>query len=195
MDLMISAAKSEVVKRHDDWRDDRVHSIASTIAYGALRYYMLRFTRNSLIAFDQDMALSPEGETGAYLMYAAARIRSIFRKGNTSPEAELAALDGSGGRLAKFLNGDENEDIWALWLRAGRRTMVLDQCIATSEPAHMARHAFQLAQDFSNFYHHHHILTESDAARKNFLLATAAVTLRELVTVLNWMGIACPEAM
>jgi len=198
MDLMIAAAKAEVVKRHPDWGSDRVLSIASTIAYGALRYYMLRFTRNSVIAFDQNMALSPEGETGPYLMYAAARIRSIFRKGNTTPEAELsklADLDDGRGRIAPFLSSDDNEDIWALWLRAGRRTMVLDQCIATSEPAHLARHAFQLAQDFSNFYHHHHILTEEDPARKTFLLATAAVTLRELVTVLGWLGIESPEAM
>ena len=196
MDLMITAAKSEVVKRHPDWEQERVHSIAATIAYGALRYYMLRFTRNSVIAFDQDMALSPEGETGPYLMYAAARIRSIFRKGNTTPEAELAALaELDPGRIAEFLGADENDDIWALWLRGGRRTMVLEQCIATSEPAHLAKHAFQLAQEFSNFYHHHHILTEPDPARKTFLLATAAVTLRELVTVLGWMGIESPEAM
>lgn len=201
MDLMIEAAKSEVVRRHTDWAADRVHSIASTIAYGALRYYMLRFTRNSVIAFDQNMALSPEGETGPYLMYAAARIRSIFRKGNTTPEAELAALaelaarqDGRGS-IAQCLHGEDNEDIWALWLRAGRRTMVLDQCISTSEPAHLAKHAFQLAQDFSNFYHHHHILTEHDPTRRTFLLATAAITLRELVTVLNWLGIESPEAM
>ena len=201
MDLMITAAKSEVVKRHPDWDGDRVHAIASKIAYGALRYYMLRFTRNSVIAFDQDMALSPEGETGPYLMYAAARIRSIFRKGSTTPEAvfaELAALaepaDGR-RRIAESLSGEDNEDIWALWLRAGRRTMVLDQCISTSEPAYLARHAFQLAQDFSNFYHHHHILTEEDPARKTFLLATAAITLRELVTILSWLGIESPEAM
>jgi arginyl-tRNA synthetase len=198
MDLMIAAAKSEVVKRHADWDDARITAVASTIAYGALRYYMLRFTRNSVIAFDQDMALSPEGETGPYLMYAAARIRSIFRKGGTTPEAvlaKLAELDGGSAKIAEFLDGEANEDIWALWLRAGRRTMVLEQCIATSEPAHLARHAFQLAQDFSNFYHHHHILTEEDPARKTFLLATAAVALRELVTVLGWLGIESPEAM
>ncbi len=201
MDLMITAARSEVVKRHPDWDGDRVQAVASKIAYGALRYYMLRFTRNSVIAFDQDMALSPEGETGPYLMYAAARIGSIFRKGNTTAEAvlaELAALaeqESGRERIADFVSGDDNEDIWALWLRAGRRSMVLDQCISTSEPAHLARHAFQLAQDFSNFYHHHHILTEEDEARKTFLLATAAVTLRELVTVLGWLGMESPEAM
>jgi arginyl-tRNA synthetase len=196
MDLMITAAKSEVEKRHADWDGDRINAVASKIAYGALRYYMLRFTRNSLIAFDQDMALSPEGETGPYLMYAAARIRSIFRKGNTTAEAVLAELAELGStKIGTYLGGDEAEDIWALWLRAGRRSMVLEQCIATSEPAHLAKHAFQLAQEFSNFYHHHHILTEEDPARKTFLLATAAVALRELVTVLGWLGIDSPEAM
>ena len=72
---------------------------------------------------------------------------------------------------------------------------MLQQAIASSEPMHLAKHAFQLAQDFSNFYHHHHILTEEDPAKKTFLLATAAVTLRELVTVLRWLGIESPEAM
>ena len=197
MDLMIEAAKSEVVSRHPDWDESNIATVASKIAYGALRYYMLRFTRNSVIAFDQDMALSPEGETGPYLMYAAARIRSIFRKGGAAPDAVLAefAASADSPALSGYLTGDGNEDIWALWLRAGRRSMVLEQAIATSEPAYIAKHAFQLAQEFSNFYHNHHILTEEDAARKAFLLATAAVTLHELVTVLSWLGIESPEAM
>ena len=96
---------------------------------------------------------------------------------------------------APYLDGENNEDIWALWLRAGRRTLVLEQCIASSEPAYLAKHAFQLAQEFNNFYHRHHILTEEDPARKTFLLATAAVALRELVVVLSWLGIESPEAM
>jgi arginyl-tRNA synthetase len=97
--------------------------------------------------------------------------------------------------LSAYLTGDDNEDIWALWLRAGRRSLVLDQCIAASEPAYLAKHAFQLAQEFNNFYHKHHILTEEDPARKLFLLATAAVALRELIDVLSWLGIESPEAM
>jgi arginyl-tRNA synthetase len=104
--------------------------------------------------------------------------------------AQFAGIDSG-----KFLEGETGEDIWSLWLRAGRRTAVLDQCIATSEPAHLARHAFQLAQEFNNFYHRHHILTEEDAARRTFLLATAAIALRELIEVLGWLGIESPEAM
>jgi arginyl-tRNA synthetase len=58
-----------------------------------------------------------------------------------------------------------------------------------------SRHAFQLAQEFNNFYHRHHILSEEDPSRKTFLLATAAVALRELILVLSWLGIESPEAM
>ena len=154
---------------------------------------MLKFTRNSVIAFDFKDALSFEGETGPYIQYAVVRARNIFRKAEIEPEAiftELVGID-----AGSYLAGDGSEDIWALWLRAGRRTMVLEQCISTSEPAYLAKHAFQLAQEFNNFYHKHHILTEEDPARKTFLLATAAVALRELIEVLNWLGIESPEAM
>ncbi len=154
---------------------------------------MLKFTRNSVIAFDFKDALSFEGETGPYIQYAVVRARNIFRKGATTPEAVLREFKGADA--GAFLMGDEAEDIWALWLRAGRRALVLDQCIATSEPAYLAKHAFQLAQDFNNFYHKHHILTEEDHERRMFLLATAAVALRELITVLGWLGIESPEAM
>lgn len=180
--------------------------IATQIAFGALRYFMLKYTRNSVIAFDFKDALSFEGETGPYIQYAVVRIRNIFRKGGTTAEEVLEYFAKTASQqvsvsasqppgLAKFLSGEENEDIWALWLRAGRFSLVLDQCIAASEPAYLAKHAFQLAQEFANFYHKHHILTEEDPARKTFLLATAAVTLRELVRSLALLGIESPEAM
>ncbi|HUB29278.1 MAG TPA: arginine--tRNA ligase [Terracidiphilus sp.] len=193
IDKLIAATRAEVEARQTS-RDENVRQkIAEQIAIGALRYFMLKYTRNSVIAFDFKDALSFEGETGPYCQYAVVRIRNIFRKGATTPETVLTqfgAID-----AAPYLAGDDNEDIWALWLRAGRRTAVLEQCIATSEPAHLAKHAFQLAQEFNNFYHKHHILTEEDPARRTFLLATAAVVLRELVAVLGWLGIESPEAM
>ena len=156
--------------------------IAEQIAIGALRYFMLKFTRNSVIAFDFKDALSFEGETGPYIQYAVVRARNIFRKGGTTPEAVLTKFaELAPNALTAYLDGPAAEDIWALWLRAARRTLVLEQCITSSEPAYLAKHAFQLAQEFNNFYHKHHILTEEDPARKTFLLATAAVALRELV--------------
>jgi arginyl-tRNA synthetase len=194
IDKLIAAARAEVDARQTGRDDAERQRIAEQIAIGALRYFMLKFTRNSVIAFDFKDALSFEGETGPYIQYAVVRAKNIFRKAGTTPETELAAF----AKLAEFdgyLHGEDAEDIWALWLRAARRTQVLEQCIATSEPAYLAKHAFQLAQEFNNFYHKHHILTEEDPARKTFLLATAAVALRELVLALSWLGIESPEAM
>lgn len=196
IDKLIAATREETDKRQTGRDEAERQQISEQIAIGALRYFMLKFTRNSVIAFDFKDALSFEGETGPYCQYAVVRIRNIFRKGDTKPEAVLADFAKLAPEtVAGFLSSEDAEDIWALWLRAGRRSMVLEQCIATSEPAYLAKHAFQLAQEFSNFYHHHHILTEEDPARKTFLLATAAVALRELVTVLSWLGIDSPEAM
>ena len=194
IDKLIAATRAEVDARQTSRDEAGRQRIAEQIAIGALRYFMLKYTRNSVIAFDFKDALSFEGETGPYIQYAVVRIRNIFRKGGTSAEAALAELAGL-AELGEYLSGTENEDIWALWLRAGRRTQVLEQCLATSEPAYLAKHAFQLAQEFNNFYHRHHILTEEDPARKTFLLATAAVVLRELMLTLSWLGIESPEAM
>jgi arginyl-tRNA synthetase len=196
IDKLIAATRAEVDSRQTSRDEAERQCIAGQIAIGALRYFMLKVTRNSVIAFDFKDALSFEGETGPYIQYAVVRARNIFRKGETTPErvlADLAQLPESA--VANCLTGEAAEDIWALWLRVGRRTQVLEQCIATSEPAYLAKHAFQLAQEFNNFYHKHHILTEEDPARKTFLLATAAVALRELIEVLGWLGIESPEAM
>jgi arginyl-tRNA synthetase len=78
---------------------------------------------------------------------------------------------------------------------AGKTSQILELCIAQAEPAYGAKHAFQLAQLFNNFYHRHHILTEEDEGRKQFLLATAAVVRRELNAVLAAMGISVPTVM
>jgi arginyl-tRNA synthetase len=194
IDKLIAATQAEVDIRQTERSEDERQQIAKQIAIGALRYFMLKFTRNTVIAFDFRDALNFEGETGPYIQYAVVRARNIFRKAETTPDAVLAEF-AKLKKIDNYLAGEESEDIWALWLRAARRTMVLEQCIATSEPAHLARHAFQLAQEFNNFYHRHHILSEEDPSRKTFLLATAAVALRELILVLSWLGIESPEAM
>jgi arginyl-tRNA synthetase len=193
IDRLIAAAKSEVDSRHPELSGAERGKIGASIAIGALRYFMLKYTRNSVIAFDFHDALSFEGETGPYVQYAVVRVRSIFRKGGITSAAALAAVDGA--VLAKYVESDEGRDLWELWQTASKTTLLLEQCIATAEPAYLAKHAFQLAQQFNNFYHRFHILTETDAARKQLLLATAAVAERELMRVLGWLGIDAPDVM
>ena len=193
IDKLIASTRSEVAQRHPELSETERNATAHAIAVGALRYFMLKYTRNSIIAFDFKDALSFEGETGPYIQYAVVRIRSIFRKAQTTPNQALAAvatLD-----PGPYLNGEDNDSIWQLWLRAAKTSLLLDQCIATAEPAYLAKHAFQLAQDFSNFYRKHHILTETDPNRRTFLLATAAVAQRELTRSLDWLGIDAPVVM
>jgi len=193
IDKLIAATQKEVDERHPEIGETERTGTAKEIAVGALRYFMLKFTRNSVIAFDFKDALSFEGETGPYIQYAVVRTRSIFRKGETTAEQALA--DMAGVDAGPYLSGEDADAIWQVWLRAAKTSLLLDQCIATAEPAYLARHAFQLAQDFSNFYRNHHILTEADPARKRFLLATAAVAQRELIRSLSWLGISAPEVM
>ena len=188
LDALIAAAQKEVDSRHPEMSGAERRSIATQIAIGALRYFMLKFTKTSVIAFDFADALSFEGETGPYAQYAIVRATNIFRKAGLSAEEIL----GSDVDL-RFLN--EDAEFWELWLRAGQLSMTVQQCINTTEPAHAAKFAFQLAQMFNNFYHKHHILTEADQARKRFLLATAAVVRRALVESLAMMGIEAPPVM
>jgi len=187
IDALVGAAQKEVDSRHPEMPESERRDIAAQIAIGALRYFMLKFTKGTVIAFDFKEALSFEGETGPYAQYAIVRATNIFRKAGLNAGQIL-----TGDVDLKFLNDDE---IWELWLRAGQLSHVVQQCIATTEPAYAAKYAFQLAQQFNNFYHKHHILTEPDPARKTFLLATAAVVRQALVECLELMGIEAPPVM
>jgi len=190
LDALIASAQGEVDARQPERSAEERRRIATQIAIGALRYFMLKFTKNAVIAFDFKDALSFEGETGPYVQYAVVRGSNIFRKGGTSPEQSLRSFDPAWTQLL-----DAEDDIWELWLSAGKLSLMVEQCIATTEPAYLAKYAFQLAQSFNNFYHRHHILTEENASRKSMLLATAAVVRRELIRTLAILGIETPEAM
>jgi arginyl-tRNA synthetase len=161
-----------------------------------LRYFLLRFTRSTIIAFDFKDALSFEGETGPYCQYAVVRIRNIFRKleeQNASgvSVAPSAAPAGAARDAGKMLEND----VWELVLLADSLETQIEAALGAQEPAFIAKYSFQLAQAFNLFYHRHHILSESDAAKKQFLLDTAALVERKLVAALDILGIEAPEKM
>jgi len=197
LDQLIASAKKEVDSRHPQLSEPERVGIATQIAIGALRYFMLKYTKQSVIAFDFKDALSFEGETGPYAQYAVVRATSIFRKAGVDPNmffnASVASLPPD--NLGVYLSGDVGNEIWELWLAASKTSYVIDQCIATTEPAYLAKHVFQLSQLFNTFYHRHPILTEPDEKRKQFLLATVAVVRRELIRALSVMGITVPPVM
>jgi arginyl-tRNA synthetase len=197
LDRLMASAKSEVDGRHPQLSEAERTTIATQIAVGALRYFMLKFTKSSVIAFDFKEALSFEGETGPYTQYAVVRAANIFRKGGFGPDefGRNPAERISPADLERYFAGEAGNEIWELWLAASKTSYVVDQCIATTEPAYLAKHAFQLAQLFNAFYHRHPILSEVDEGRKKFLLATVAVVRRELTRALAVMGISVPSVM
>ena len=226
IDALILASTNEIQKRHPDLPTVERKIVARHIAVGSLRYFMLKFTKSSIIAFDSEEAMSFEGETGPYAQYAVVRATNIFRKGGVDPDKYPLRISNlyphldtqmphgveAAGVLSPtvsqtqefyaepidfdaYLSGEPNNDIWELWLASSKTSYVIDQCIATTEPAHLAKHVFQLAQLFNTFYHRHPILSETDESRKMFLLATVAVVRRELLRSLAVMGITAPPVM
>jgi arginyl-tRNA synthetase len=158
---------------------------------------MLKYTKPSVIAFDLRDALSFEGETGPYAQYAVVRATSIFRKAGVDVDAFTAEFTSSVSpvELAQYLADTDGDEIWELWLASSQTSYVVDRCIATTEPAFLAKHVFRLAQLFNAFYHRHPILIETDEKRKQFLLATVAVVRRELIRTLAVLGITVPSMM
>ena len=192
IDKLEAATLAEVRQRHAEMSEAEQKQTAHAIAIGALRFFLLKFTRNAIIAFDFKDALSFEGETGPYCQYAVVRIRGIRRKG-----VEAAAANGAVTQetVSALLNGTDGNGLWELLLASGSLDHAVDAAIGAQEPAFVAKHVFQLAQSFNNFYHKHHILTEPDSQKRAFLLALTAQVESQLVAALDLLGIDAPEKM
>lgn len=192
IDKLEAATLGEVQQRHPEMSKDEQERTAHAIAVGALRFFLLKFTRNAIIAFDFKDALSFEGETGPYCQYAVVRIRGIRRKGAETTAPKIALTRDTAARM---LGGAEGNGLWELVLAAGSLDYAVNAAIATQEPAFVAKYAFQLAQAFNLFYHKHHILSEADEQKRAFLLYLTEMVEAQLVRALSLLGIEAPEKM
>jgi len=192
IDRLEAAALKEVQQRHAEMSAEEQKHTAHAIAVGALRFFLLKFTRNAIIAFDFADALSFEGETGPYCQYAVVRIRGIRRKGTEGSAARAVV---TAETAQKLLSDAEGVVLWDVLRTAGSLDWAVDAVIGAQEPAFVAKYAFQLAQAFNNFYHKHHILSEADEQKQAFLLGLTELVEAQLVRALSLMGIDAPEKM
>ncbi len=192
LDKLEAATLAEVQQRHAEMSEVEQKLTAHAIAGGALRFFLLKFTRNAIIAFDFKDALSFEGETGPYCQYAVVRIRGIRRKGKEAGATNVEVTKESAGQM---LSGAKGNTFWELLVAAGSLEYAVEAAIGTQEPAFVARYAFQLGQAFNNFYHKHHILSEADGQKRAFLLRLTELVEAQLVRALGLMGIEAPEKM
>jgi arginyl-tRNA synthetase len=203
IDQLELSAQQEVEARHPELAGTvEGRQIVDAISKGALRYFLLRFTRSTVIAFDFKDALSFEGETGPYAQYAVVRVNGILRKGaEEHPEfesvdaANLRRMESGEIDVMKFLAAPAGDDLWDLAVLAGLLDARVEAAVAAQEPAFLARYAFELAQAFNVFYHKHRILSEEDAEKRAFLLRLTQLVREQLVTALALLGITAPEKM
>jgi arginyl-tRNA synthetase len=202
IDRLQAGARKEVDERQPDSPERERAAIANAIAVGALRYFLLRFTRSTVIAFDFKDALSFEGETGPYVQYAVVRVNGILRKGaEEHPEFEsvdadnLLRIESGALDVAPLLAAPAGDDLWELVLLAGSLDARVEVAVASQEPAVLARYAFELAQAFNVFYHKHRILSEEEAEKRAFFLRLSSLVREQLVTALGLLGINAPEKM
>jgi len=200
LDLLIEKASVEVATRNPEFSADECRRVALQIAVGAIRYFMLKFSRGKLIVFDIEEALSFEGETGPYLQYAVVRANNIFQKlkerDGLTETGILAELDSSpADEIQEDPEDPDAVSLWALVLDASRLDDIVEQVVRSLEFSVLAKYAFGLAQLFNAFYHRYPILNEERADRKRWRAAGVAYFREQLGRALDLMGIEVPTRM
>lgn len=196
LDTLQERARKEVCERDPEAADEVTEERARRIAVGALRYYMLRFSKNRVVAFDLDAALAFEGETGPYLQYAVLRARNILARVATTEGKDFVEA----ARLAEKLQFDALPtemlaDHWQLATLAARTPSILAQAIATLELSLAAKHAHLMAQTFNSFYHRYKVAAETDPEIKRIRTAFVRLLHDTLTELLSRMGIEIPDRM
>jgi arginyl-tRNA synthetase len=186
VELLLERSRREIAARRES-SDAEAEEDARAIAVGALRYFLLKFGKNKLIAFDFDEALNFEGDTGPYLQYSLVRADNIFRKVEERGLANDASPAAGGGGW--------DDDLWALVLDAAAIPEVAERAVDSLELSTLARHAFGLAQAFNHFYHRQPIVSEKDAAVRARRLAVARIFRRAMSRLLGLLGIPEPGRM
>jgi arginyl-tRNA synthetase len=196
VDTLVSRAADEIRKRNAEMDASQVEQTARQIAVGALRYYMLRFTRNRVVAFDLDAALAFEGETGPYLQYSVVRARNILGKlrerfGDDAVDSRLLATRTDLAALAP----EDVAEHWNVLLLLFRVDAVVRQAVESLELSALAKHAYVVAQAFNSFYHRYPVAQEADEAVRAVRTAVVQVFHEGMVDLLRLMGIEVPARM
>jgi arginyl-tRNA synthetase len=197
LDTLIRKAGAEVGKRNPELSSGDAQRIAQMIAIAAVRYFMIKFSRGKVIAFDLDEALSFEGESGPYIQYAVVRANNIFQKlqqrDGLDEKALLRTLEDV--PAAELTGANGSHELWALVLEAARLDEVVEQVVRSLEFSVLAKYAFSLAQAFNAFYHRAPILNEERDDVRRWRAAAIIYLRAQLTRALELMGVDVPPRM
>ena len=179
-----AGAEFDKIEHEQPFDEATRRAIVEKIGMGAVKYADLSVALDSEYIFDLDRMVPFRGNTGPYLQYATARIRSIFRKGRLDPE------DAPG----PIMIGAPAER--ALALRLLGFGAAVELAGETAEPHRLCTYIFELASAFTTFYETCPVLKgDVEPAVRASRLALCALTLKTLVRGLDLLGIAAPERM
>jgi arginyl-tRNA synthetase len=172
--------------------DSDVEQLGREIAVAALRYFMLKYGRNKVIAFDFNEALTFEGDSGPYLQYSTVRVENIFRKmAERGVESKLdpTSLD------ALTLTEGLTDEMWELVRLSAELPSAIRRATDALELSIITHDLFVLAQKFNSFYHKYPILNEKDPAERQRRAVCADVFRQTMRATLGLLGIPVPERM
>jgi len=198
LDRLERNALTEVDKRNPESAPEAKRRTAAQIAAGALRYFMLKYARNSLLIFDFADALSFEGETGPYLQYSCVRLNSIFRKMEEREGTTAAGLDKLAAGAAVSLGSlstEERADFWDVVSYAAKFEEEVLHAVGSLEFSHLAKYTFNLGQKLNGYYHKYPVLAETNPELKNLRTLVIYEARGVLVRALDLMGIPVPDRM
>jgi arginyl-tRNA synthetase len=197
-DDLIDALQSKAAEsvregsKREGLSEDDIEQLGREISVAALRYFMLKYGRNKVIAFDFNEALTFEGDSGPYLQYSTVRVENIFRKmAERGVESKLdpTSLD------ALTLNEGLTDEMWELVRLSAELPSAIRRATEALELSIITHDLFVLAQKFNSFYHKYPILNEKDAAERQRRAVCAEVFRQTMRATLGLLGIPVPERM
>ncbi len=188
--LLEEKSLREVIARNPELTEAEARGLSHVIAVAALRYFMVKFNLNTVIAFDFKEALNFEGDSGPYLQYAVVRLNSILKK---AAAADLDMAAGAAG-LASLPEG-ERDLYWELILHLSLLEIQVEFALQNHELSSLATFAYGLCQKFNHYYHLFPVLAEPDPVLRSLRLGLVLLFKNKIEAILSLLGIEIPGRM
>jgi arginyl-tRNA synthetase len=188
MDEMYQTAKTttEALGKYDDFTPDEAHQLYTMLSMGALKYFILKVDPKKTMMFNPAESIDFTGNTGPFIQYTHARIKSVLRKAVLEGISYTDTVDN-----LKTLEDKEK----ALIVLLHDFPQIIKQAGDNLSPAVVANYAYELAKEFNQFYHALVILKEEDDAKKRFRLQLSYATARTIKKSMQLIGVEVPERM
>lgn len=186
IDDMVNTARevSKELGKLDGVSEEEAEKISETVGLGALKYFLLKVDPRKNMTFNPKESIDFNGNTGPFIQYTYARIKSVLRK-----------AEENGIKFADYSNVEPNEKEISLIQTLSTFPSTVAEAGRSYSPALIANYTYELVKQYNQFYHDYSILREEDAAVRSLRLTLCKVTAEVIKTAMSLLGINVPERM